>query len=87
MDYRWFICSSIFYHIKDSIKTKTNSDLPFPAGFISNDDRITTGDNDVSVSKENIELSKEVSENTANVDNEKVRSEIELDKSNKDHSK
>ena len=74
-------------YIKDSIKSKTNNDLPFPAGFISNDDRITTGDKDVSVSKENIELSKEVSENATNVDNEEVRSEIELDKSNKDHSK
>ena len=74
-------------YIKDSIKSKTNNDLPFPAGFISDDDRIATSENDVSVSKENIELSKEVSENTANVDNEKVRSETELDKSNKDHSK
>ena len=74
-------------YIKDSIKAKTNIDLPFPAGFISNDDKITTIDSNVSLSNENIELSKDVSKNTAKVDIKKVSSEKELDKSNEDQPK
>merc|ERR1711998_282489 len=53
-------------YIKDSIKAKANSDLPFPAGFISNDDKITTTDSAVSVSKENTEVSEDASEKTIN---------------------
>ena len=74
-------------YIKDSIKAKINSDLPFPAGFISNDDKITSIDSDVSDLKENIDVSKEASEDPVDEDTKKVSGEKELDKSNKDHSK
>ena len=74
-------------YIKDSIKAKSNSDLPFPAGFISNDDKITTTDSDVSVSKENIEVNKKASENIVTKNNENISGSKELDKSNEDQSK
>ena len=74
-------------YIKDSIKAKTNSNLPFPAGFISNDDEKTSNKSDVSVLKENIEVNKEASENIATKDNKKVSVEKELDISNEDKSK
>merc|ERR1711998_117654 len=50
-------------YIKDSIKAKTNCDLPFPAGFISNDDENTVIKSNAPVLKENIEVNKGVSEN------------------------
>ena len=74
-------------YIKDSIKAKANSNLPFPAGFISNDDKKTSNKSDVSVLKENIEVNKEASENIATKDNKKVSVEKELDISNEDKSK
>ena len=61
--------------------------MPFPAGFISNDDETTNTNSDVSVSKENFEVNKKASENTVIDDNIKVSNEKELDKSNKDQSK
>ena len=74
-------------YIKDSIKAKTNSDLPFPAGFISNDDELKNFKTDVSASKENFEVNKEVADNTTSEDNKKVSSSKELDKPNEDQSK
>ena len=74
-------------YIKDSIKSKINTDLPFPAGFISNDDEVTSIKSDVSVSKENIEVSKDAAENIATEDDKKGSSLKELDNSNEDQSK
>ena len=74
-------------YIKDSIKAKTNSDLPFPAGFILTDDEIKNSKGGASVSNENIEVIKETSENMSIDDNKNVSSSKELDKSNKDKSK
>ena len=74
-------------YIKDSIKSKINSDLPFPAGFISNDDEVTSIKSGVSVSKENIEVSNDAAENIATEDDKKGSSLKELDNSNEDQSK
>jgi large subunit ribosomal protein L3 len=73
-------------YIKDSIKAKTNSDLPFPAGFISNDDEVTSIKSGVSVSKENIESNNVSSENKSTEENKKVSGTKELDKSKEDQS-
>ena len=74
-------------YIKDSIKAKTNSDLPFPAGFISNDDENTVIKSNAPVLKENIEVNKGVSENIVTENNGNISGSKELDKSNEDKSK
>ena len=74
-------------YIKDSIKAKTNSDLPFPAGFVSNDDEKMINKSNLSVSKENIEENKESSENAYMDQNKNVSSAKESNKSNEEQSK
>jgi large subunit ribosomal protein L3 len=74
-------------YIKDSIKAKANGDLPFPAGFILNDDEKTVIKNNVSGSKENFEANKVSSENASTEENKNVNSAKELNKSNEEQSK
>jgi large subunit ribosomal protein L3 len=74
-------------YIKDSIKAKANSNLPFPAGFISNNDEKIIFESNVSVSKENIEDDKFLSKNIPTEENKKVSSTKQLDQSNEDQSK
>ena len=69
------------------IKTKINNNLPFPAGFVSNNDEETIIKSSVSVSKENIEENNVSSKNASMDENKNVSSAKELNKSNKDQSK
>ena len=73
-------------YIKDSIKAKTNSDLPFPAGLISNDDDERSLKSNASDSKENIEATKGSSENTSLEENKNVSSEKQIDNSKEEQS-
>ena len=65
-------------YIKDSIKAKANNDLPFPAGFISNNNEKTSVKSEMPVSQENSEVNGDMS------DNENLKSSDELDKPNED---
>ena len=74
-------------YIKDSIKAKINSDLPFPAGFVSNNDEETIIKSSVSVLKENIEENNVTSKNASMDENKNVSSAKESNKSNEEQSK
>tara|TARA_B100000989_G_scaffold291615_1_gene266304 strand:+ start:403 stop:1209 length:807 start_codon:yes stop_codon:yes gene_type:complete len=65
-------------YIKDSIKAKVNNNLPFPAGFISNNNEKTSVKSEMPVSQENSEVNSDMS------DNENLKSSDELDKPNED---